>query len=617
MIVYAVTLCPTTDYIDAGELSTVAYTLGIAHPTGYPLFTVAGWVFSHLPIPLRVVTRMNLMAALLCSAALFLFFRFFVHILNGLAPKSARIQEGLPESKVAPRTILQVFVPAAAGTLFLAYSETFWSQAVAVEVYSMHLLLIGTVLFLFTRAIAPAQGNPAGGAPLRDSVWYVFAFVLGLAFTNHMTTVLLAPGCLYLYFSSCGGGRESWKRILRMVLPFLAAFSLYLYLPLRAGEHPIMNWGNPATLERFFWHFSGKQYRVWIFASVDTAGRQLRYFFESVLPEFQYVPVVLALAGVWKLFREQRKTGIFTLLLFLGCLLYSINYDIHDIDSYFLLAYVTIALWAAAGAAALIGAIRRTQPASRAAAVLLACALFPLAGNYSRVNESGSTLVEDYTRDMFASLEPNAIIVSYQWDYFVSAAYYFQLVENVRPDVVVIDKELLRRTWYLSQLEQRYPSLIERSRRELNAYLAELTKFEHDLPYDSKIIEFRYSELIHSFVRNNLSSHPVYATPEIEPQYTSGFTRVPSGLAFRLVADTLFHGVAPPPYTLRPPANANTYDKNVLNFYAQSYLNSAIYFARYGRKVEALAWADSALRVQPEYGEARYFKEKVLGNGPF
>ena len=46
-IVYVRTLCPTVDFIDSGELATVAYTLGIAHPTGYPLFTLVGWIFSH------------------------------------------------------------------------------------------------------------------------------------------------------------------------------------------------------------------------------------------------------------------------------------------------------------------------------------------------------------------------------------------------------------------------------------------------------------------------------------------------------------------------------------------------------------------------------------------
>ncbi|MBU2461890.1 DUF2723 domain-containing protein, partial [bacterium] len=36
--VYLHTLTPTVGFHDSGELITVAYTLGIAHPPGYPLY---------------------------------------------------------------------------------------------------------------------------------------------------------------------------------------------------------------------------------------------------------------------------------------------------------------------------------------------------------------------------------------------------------------------------------------------------------------------------------------------------------------------------------------------------------------------------------------------------
>lgn len=614
MAVYLVTLCPTTDFIDAGELSTVAYTLGIAHPTGYPLFTLVSWLFAHLPLPFSVVYRLNLMAAFFCAAGLFVFFRFLVHFLTAVTLRNPPVP---PRESVALRTVLQVYIPAAAGTLWLGFSETYWSQALAIEVYSLHLFLIASVLLLFTKAIASHASPPDPGSGIHRGYWYGFAFVLGLSFTNHMTTILLAPACLYLYFSMCGFAPDSWRRLAKLIPPFLAGFSVYLYLPIRAAQHPVMNWGNPVDFERFLWHFSGKQYRVWIFSSTESAGRQLQYFFENLLPEFAYVPVILAAVGLWKLFGRNRKAGMFSLLLFLGCLLYSINYDIHDIDSYFLLAYITIALWAAHGAAHLIGAVKGLQAMKRAALVILATALVPLAVNFSKVDQSNSHLVENYTRDMFASVGANAIVLTYEWDYFVSAAYYFQIVENVRPDVVVLDKELLRRSWYFKQLELRYPWLIEGSRKELDAYLLELGKFEHELPYDNALIEYRYNDFIHSIIRRNYSSRPVYATPELEAQYTSGYTRVPSGLAFRLFADTLFHEISPPVYHIRTRSARNKYGENILALYTRSYLNCAIYLSMFGRNGGALQWADSALQVSPDMREAHFLKEKLLGNGKF
>ena len=45
LAVYVYTLAPSVVHIDSGELATVQATLGIAHPTGYPLFTVVGYLF--------------------------------------------------------------------------------------------------------------------------------------------------------------------------------------------------------------------------------------------------------------------------------------------------------------------------------------------------------------------------------------------------------------------------------------------------------------------------------------------------------------------------------------------------------------------------------------------
>src|SRR5271169_6231776 len=82
LIVYIATLCPTLNFIDSGELATDAYTLGIAHPSGYPMFTMVEWIFSHLPLGLRIIYQLNVLAAIFCAAALFFFFRFFVLVLN-------------------------------------------------------------------------------------------------------------------------------------------------------------------------------------------------------------------------------------------------------------------------------------------------------------------------------------------------------------------------------------------------------------------------------------------------------------------------------------------------------------------------------------------------------
>ena len=46
-IFFLTTIAPSVIQIDTGELAAVQVTLGIAHPTGYPLFTILGYIFSY------------------------------------------------------------------------------------------------------------------------------------------------------------------------------------------------------------------------------------------------------------------------------------------------------------------------------------------------------------------------------------------------------------------------------------------------------------------------------------------------------------------------------------------------------------------------------------------
>ncbi len=600
-ILYVLTLCPTTDFIDAGELSTVAYTLGIAHPTGYPLFTLVGWLFSHLPVSASVVYRLNLMAAFLCGVSLYIFFRFLLSLMSEILPPRAGVSSGLIR-----------YISAVAGTITLGCSETFWSQAVAVEVYSLHTVFLSLLLFLFLRAVRGEEGAESAAPGARR--WYVFAFVLGLSFTNHMTTILLAPAFLVLYFITLGRGPKAWKLLLRMVLPFVLGLSVYLYLPIRAAQHPLLNWGNPVELERFWWHFTGKQYRVWIFSSSESAMKQLNYFLTTVTPEFGYAAIVPAAIGLWSLLKRRKRFALFTGLLFVGCIGYAINYDIHDIDSYFLLAYFTIAIWCAIGVAEIIQYIRSEEARRLVAAGIVLVLIATGMSNYRNNDESDLRLVEQYTKSMFDSVRPNALIISYQWDYFVSAAYYFQIVEHYRPDVIVVDKELLRRSWYYAQMRTRYPELYRASAREIDAFLVELAKFEHDLPYDPNVIEMRYNAVIHSLIDRNFEKRPVYATGEVEEQYTRGYLRVPSGVAFRLYREGGYHDEGTPSFTFTVPRKQEKLVEGLIGQYSRAYLNHSIYKHLWGKDSVAVEMVQKALEIDPTMPEALGFREE-LGRG--
>ncbi len=608
-VLYALTAARTVVFIDSGELSTVAWTLGIAHPTGYPLFTLLAWIVAHLPGEASPVLRLNLFSAA-CSAAgvvLFALLAQWIIVRGPATGAKAGLRTPHAGWSGGKGTVL---VSALFGALTLAFSETYWSQSASVEVYSLHGLFLVILIWLFLSAFPRPPAGSGVDAARHPATAHLFAYVLGLSFTNHLSTIYLAPGFLTLYFMRRGGGAASRRQLFALVPAFLLGISAYAYLPVRSSAGPLMNWGNPVDVDSMLRHLSGKQYSVWIFSSAETASRQLSYFFRTLGEEFSYVPLALALRGLFFLRRSDRDLFILVTLLFGGCLLFAVNYDINDIDSYFLLAYLATALAASTGVYAILSGL---DGRARLAVILLA-GLFlgaQAVRTYPSADQSRVRLVEQYARSILNAADPGGIVLSYQWDYFVSASYYLQVVEGVRPDVMVVDKELIRRSWYIGYLRRRYPELLRGLDRETEEYLRELSRFEEGRPYDPRTIEAKYSGVIAGMIGRHYPSRSVYVTPEIEPQYTPGYSRVPHGLAFRLRRGgdpDLWRDV---PVVVDAPDRADRYTEGLTNLAARAELSAAIYLERQGMVTDALRAVRRSLEIRPDFPEARTFLARL------
>jgi Protein O-mannosyl-transferase TMEM260-like len=572
---YLQTLAPSVGFIDSGELATVPYVLGIAHPTGYPLFTLLGRIFSILPFVTEEVVRLNLMSAVFTSAAAVVFYYVMLHLVRVTKAGASTFIQGGP-----------LF-----GAFSIAFSQTFWDQSAHVEVYALHLLLIGLVTLFFVKALwfnGPENDQ-------RQRLFLLFAFVLGLSFTNHMTTVLLAPGFLYAYFSMFRFSKKSFARIAVLAVPFLAGLSVYLYLPIRASEHPVLNWGNPTTIEKILWQLSAKQYQVWMFSSTGMMIKQLGYFFDQMPKEFYYFPLLWAAIGIWMLLMKNRRIFIFIFFLIVGCLFYSSNYDINDIDSYFLLAYIGLSLFICFGASEMFSWIKRSTGIWALSILLAGIVVAETAENFSEVDESKNYLVEDYTRNILSHLQPHALLITYQWDYLVACSYYLQYVKHYRTDVTVIDKELLRRSWYFDQMRYDHPDIFKKSESEISLFLEQLYKFEHNQPYDPAVIEMRYEQMINSFIDHNIDSMPVYIGPELEQNLAAGYTRVPDGFLYRLYRDTVYHPAEFPITVYRPFDKKDKWTEGLHQLMYTALIRRGEYEMKYGH--EAIA-RDYAVRAR-------------------
>lgn len=594
LIVYYRTLAPSVNFIDSGELSAVCSTLGIAHPTGYPLFTLIGYLFTKLPLDWLIIKKVNLMSATFSALGLFVFY----HLLTLLSLKILDSTKYIKE--------LYVYLVSAASALILGFSKTYWSQSTSIEVYSLHILFISLILYFCIKFIIDIDNNSIFRFDLKN--FLLLFFILGLSFSNHMTTILFLPGIVYLMYKVFKFRESNIKYLFYGFILLLMGITTYLYLPIRASQEPFFNWGNPNNLERFVWHISGKQYRVWIFTSFESAFKQLEYYITNFYNEFNILLIAIGLFGAYMLMKNKRKIFIFFLILFLTCIGYSINYDIHDIDSYFLLSYFVFAIWISTGFFYLV---QLRLKKILIVYIILILPIISLMYNYSKCDESKNFLVEDYMKNVFNSVEAGSIIISYQWDYFISASYYFQEVENYRKDVIVIDKELLRRSWYFTQIKNNYPEIYNKSKHEIELFSDELYKFEHNIPYNVQLIERRYSDVIRSFIEHNYDERKIYVTPEIENQYIEGYKKIPSGLCYQLVKDDKDIANRQVEFSYRAIDKEDRLINMMKNLYVRACVENGVYNLSRGEIIGALRYIETGLKIDPNSSELRRYYGQI------
>ncbi len=612
-IFYIITIAPSVIQIDTGELAAVQCTLGIAHPTGYPLFTILGYLFSLIPFPFSKIFQMNLLAAIYCSAAISVFtftaklvldnlsaFQFIKNVKEKSKRKkknSDKITRSLSSSSLELSEAAKIISAIFSG-LFLALSKTFWFQSTSVEVYSLHLLLITIIILALIKAYLFADKESS-----ISKYWILFAVTLALGFTNHMTTLLIIPAVAYLYFDKNGFHQGSIKQIVFMLLVFFPILILiYSYLLIRASQSPDLNWGNPINWERIVRHISGQQYQVWLFSSTDAAAKQFNYFIGNLPKEFS-VSLIIILIGLAFSFIKARKFFIFNIVAFLSTVLYSINYDINDIDSYFLLAFISLAFFAAFGIVQIVLFAMNRKINIIVPIVLLTFFMgLQFYSNFDEVNQRDNFIYQDYTKSILNSVPKNAIIFSYQWDYFISASYYFQLVEYYRNDVIIIDKELLRRTWYYNQLSTNYPNLLLGVKPEVDQFIEALKPFEREEQYNANLLENLFRRIMTGLVSTNIDKHDFFIAPELvdgemkrgEFQLPQGYTLIPHLLLFKVVITSDYVEAPLPDFKIRYDDRDDKYITSLKGFVASMLIRRAIYELQFSKTERAKIYARKA-----------------------
>jgi hypothetical protein len=422
LALYVRTLAPSVVDIfsDTLEFQLVGPTLGIAHETGYPFYTLLSWLFAKV-IPLGdAAFRINLLSALCAALAVTLIYRV------ALALTGRRWA-------------------AVCGALLFALSPVWWSQAIVAEVYALHGFFVAALLWLALRWERLRLRSPSAepGIKQSDSPLLLVPAVFGLALTHHRLTLLLAPALVVFVLWTEPRLLRQPRRWPGYAVALMAPLVLYAYIPLRALATTSLDGRYQNTWQGFWRWVTASQYGAFLTGDPLSVQRSAATYIRLFAAQFGWTGLVLGVIGLVALFSNRRRWALVVLAL-APSLAFAFLYRTADVEVFFIPAFLLWSLLIAAGLGGLLQqAARRTPRGARPWVSLLLVALClgePLhlaRSNMPLLDRSDDWAVHDYGRDMLQQpLPQRASIVGLLGE--TTLLRYFQEVAGLRPDVHVV-----------------------------------------------------------------------------------------------------------------------------------------------------------------------------------
>jgi len=623
LTVYLITLAPTVALIDSGELTDAAWSLGNAHPPGFPLFVLLTHFFTLLPIR-TIAWRANLASAIFsAAAAAFTSLAAFEILLlrdplpagEGAAERRVRGKKRakpVPSPPVVTLNDTTIAMIAISAGLLLAFSRTVWRYAVETEVYALNTALLAAIawlMLLWTRT--------------RRAAWiYIAALLFGLALGDHHVTIGLGAFGIAVLITRTAGV-EIWRSKLVMVAGLLlcAGLLIYLYLPLAAAHNPSMNWGNLRTGQRVWDHITGKPYRAYLSSESGSRSAQVDrytdYLTRELGPPWLPVSLIIAAIGLIALWRRQRTLFWYLALTIAADVAWVLFYPVkHDQDAYAIPSFFALIL------AFAFGARRISEWQPRAAMAMLLVPILSLIVAYPVRNRSRFWVAHDYTMNALHTMGPKPLLVTNDWQMFSPMRYMLD-VERARSDVAIISTGFMQSDWYHEELNARYPLLMRGSESQQRALLDVLKRFDqnHKLWKDiaaREELNNRLDDLILSIIARQLQSGPVYMTIDTALAWDSRdkklidrlkkeYDIVPRGIVMEVARGHIFRDVRGVPIATRGLIDGTVeYDDDdpvpneVLPTYRAAFLTRARYLAFTRHIKEAVADYQQAMALDPE-----------------
>uniref|UniRef100_A0A4W5KEJ9 Transmembrane protein 260 n=1 Tax=Hucho hucho TaxID=62062 RepID=A0A4W5KEJ9_9TELE len=437
---------------DSGELITAACELGVAHPPGYPVFTLLAWLalslLPYLSLSVSPAHSVNLLSSLLGAGAS-----------GALCFTVCRL------AGPGPGAVL-------AGGVF-AVSRLSWQWSVVAEVFSLNNLFVG-LLFSLTTSF-----HCADSAPQRRKVAHWGALCCGLGLCNQHTLVLyvvvIIPWVLLQLYSH----RElSVCGLMSLGLCFLGGLLPYVYLPISSYLNTARwSWGDQTSLSGLFTHLLRTEYGTFSLAKTEGTGNltmMLKAQLDHCIADLSLPVLVLAGLGLFLVSWDRRRCVVPWLLMAM-LLLYSLffawraNLDISRplllgvVERFWLQSDAVVCVLAGLGLSwTHTGLERRLGHGGlwRAGGWLFTVGVLAhmVHSNHRECDQSINSVVERFGRELLASVPPDSIILT-RGDLPGNSLRYLHYCQGVRPDVHLVDQEMMTYSWYVAKLGQHHPGV--------------------------------------------------------------------------------------------------------------------------------------------------------------
>jgi hypothetical protein len=420
-VLYFFTLIPSVLTADNGEFQLVAWKLGIAHPPGYPLYTMVGWLFSRFFA--SPAFALNLLSAILAAITLVIVSR-------------------------TVRTLTGSIVAGVLAASLLGVSTTFWAQATTANIRiptAFFTALCVSLLVTWSRNRGSGIRDQGSARRIKIDPLNLFAFVFALGLGHHVS--LIFPGIFFLLYIFLVDPKllRQPRRWLKPIGFFALGLLPLLYLPLRGATGGTFADGEAAAFlarpDQFLAYATGRGFEGDFFYFINTRPDLFldRVKLLPTLFDFQFNGLVFMLFAIGAV-RMIWKDWKLAIMLLGGIVLHTfvtLAYRAPQTVEYLMPAYVLLAIVVGYGLKPFhvsSYALRITQyvlhVACCVAIILLLASHFP-SFQWLRAHED----TRAYNEALLNAAPPNAILLS-NW-HWANPMWYLQQVVELRTDVEV------------------------------------------------------------------------------------------------------------------------------------------------------------------------------------